>query len=176
MPIEQQIVQASHSALEAGRLFPTRLSSPSHLILIEVSSEDALRKMAQEISELGIAYHLFFEPDDERGYTSLTTEPLFSLKQRQYFIKKKLYRFRARRAYSTADEARLNQHHQNNNLLSARVLPPEPLNSQAPLDSNTQQKNTTILPETALATQSKAVLFASIFAPQPSQHPKLTEI
>lgn len=97
-------MQASHSALEAGRSFPNPSDAPSHLILIEVSSEEALLEAAADLTALEIRHHLFFEPDDDRGYTSLTTEALFTKERRRYFLKKKLYRFRPHRAYSTKEE------------------------------------------------------------------------
>lgn len=106
LPIEQQIVQAAHSALEAGR----ELSKPdtiSHLILLEAKSEEHLCSIAETLSAAGIKHHLFFEPDHGRGYTSLTTEPLYTKEQRQHLAGFKLYRFDHRKAYSTKDEAKL---------------------------------------------------------------------
>lgn len=97
-------MQAAHSALEAGRAFPNPSTETSHLILLEVSSEAALLQAAADLDALGIKHHLFFEPDDERGYTSLTTEPLFTKEQRKYFFKHRLYRFNPATAYSMMDE------------------------------------------------------------------------
>ena len=106
LPIEQQIVQAAHSALEAGRELG-QPDLPSHLILLEAKSEEHLLKIANDLTELGIQYHNFFEPDHSRGYTSLTTEPLFSSEQRRYFRKHKLYTYRAERSYGCKDETNL---------------------------------------------------------------------
>lgn len=106
LPIEQQIVQAAHSALEAGR----ELSKPdtiSHLILLEAKSEEHLCSIAETLSAAGIKHHLFFEPDHSRGYTSLTTEALFTKEQRQHLAGYKLYRFNPKKAYSTKDESKL---------------------------------------------------------------------
>jgi hypothetical protein len=99
-------VQAAHSALEAGRELgqPGRIS---HLILLEAKSEEHLHSIAQDLTELGIRYHLFFEPDHNRGYTSLTTEPLFTKAQRKYFFRHKLYEFRAERSYGCKTESKL---------------------------------------------------------------------
>ena len=104
LPIEQQIVQAAHSALEAGRELGTPPTT-THLILLEAKSEFALLRIADELKQQDIRFHLFFEPDDDRGYTSLTTEPLTDNEKRRYFSKHSLYRYNAKRSYSTKDEA-----------------------------------------------------------------------
>lgn len=107
MPIEQQIVQAAHSALEAGR----ELGNPtttSHLILLEAKSQDALMRIADELKQQDIRFHLFYEPDYDRGYTSLTTEPITDNGKRKYFSKHSLYRFNAKRSYSSKDEVHTN--------------------------------------------------------------------
>ena len=103
LPIEQQIIQASHSALEAGR----ELKKPdkvSHLILLEAKSEADLLTIANELSERDIKFSLFYEPDYNRGYTSLTTEPLITNTERSYFQKHRMYRYRPSTAFSIKDE------------------------------------------------------------------------
>lgn len=107
MPIEQQIVQATHSALEAGRDLG-KPETTSHLILLEAKSEDALLRIADQLKQQDIRFSLFFEPDDNRGYTSLTTEPITDNEKRRYFSKHSLYRFNAKRSYSTKDEVQFN--------------------------------------------------------------------
>jgi len=106
LPIEQQIVQAAHSALEAGRELGSP-TDPSHLILLEAKNEAELLKVSDEIAQRGIKFRLFFEPDDNRGYTSLTTEPLYTNDQRAYFRKQRMYKFRAHKAFSIQDELEL---------------------------------------------------------------------
>ena len=101
LPIEQQIVQSAHSALEAGRELG-KPKSPSHLILIGIKSQDALLKIADDLKQLGIKFHLFYEPDYNRGYTSLTTEPLET--RHPYFFKHSLYRYKAEKSYSQQAE------------------------------------------------------------------------
>ena len=101
LPIEQQIVQAAHSALEAGRDLG-KPKSTSHLILIGVKSENSLNKISEELVQLNIKHHKFFEPDNDRGYTSLTTEPLSD--RHPYFFKYSLYKFRPQKAFSVLDE------------------------------------------------------------------------
>ena len=75
LPIEQQIVQAAHSAMESGREFPAP-ATPTHLILLEAKSQSQLEHIAADLRERNIKFSLFWEPDWNRGYTSLTTEPL----------------------------------------------------------------------------------------------------
>ncbi len=68
----QQIVQASHAALEAGN----RFGPHSHLVLIGLKDETALIKAAAQLDENGIDHEMFFEPDNQAGYTALCTRPL----------------------------------------------------------------------------------------------------
>lgn len=68
----QQIVQASHAALEAG----DRFGPHSHLVLIGMESEQALLKAVSTLEEHGIRTQTFFEPDHNTGYTASCTEPL----------------------------------------------------------------------------------------------------
>ena len=104
LPIEQQIVQAAHSALEAGR----DLGKPkghSHLILLEAKHQDALLKISNALKNLDIKFSLFHEPDYNRGYTSLTTEFLDpDDPRRAYFRKHSMYRYRPEKSFSTTNE------------------------------------------------------------------------
>lgn len=111
LPIEQQIVQAAHSALEAGRELG-RPDQISHLILLEAKSESHLQEIASELNDVGIRYHLFFEPDYSRGYTSLTTEALTTRSERRYFKKHRLYTFNASTSFSCKDEIYLENDHE----------------------------------------------------------------
>jgi hypothetical protein len=90
LPFEQQIVQAAHSALEAGRDLG-KPTTHSHLILLPAKSETALRKIADDLTSRDIRFRLFYEPDIN-AYTSLTTEPL--TEGRDYFRKHSLYKFK----------------------------------------------------------------------------------
>ena len=104
LPIEQQIVQAAHSALEAGRDLGKPLGH-SHLILLEAKNEAAILKIAAELKAKGIKNSLFHEPDYNRGYTSLTTEPLEPDDERRaYFRKHSMYKYRPLKSFSTQDE------------------------------------------------------------------------
>ena len=104
LPIEQQIVQASHASHEAGREFKYPADQISNLILLNVKSEEHLKEIANDLDELRIQYKMFFEPDYNRGYTSIATAPISSLDHRRYFHTHKLYRYRPSHAFSQSDE------------------------------------------------------------------------
>jgi hypothetical protein len=81
LPKHQQIIQSAHSALEAGR----HLEKPdtiSHLVLLPASDESELLRISQYLDKRGIKFHLFFEPADNMGHTSLTTEPIVQSKKK----------------------------------------------------------------------------------------------
>ena len=103
LPIEQQIVQAAHSAMESGREFYNP-NTPTHLILLEAKSEDQLKNIAQYLEQRNIKFSLFYEPDWDRGYTSLTTEPLTSDEDRKHFKKFSLYKFKPQTAFGYSEE------------------------------------------------------------------------
>jgi hypothetical protein len=75
LPLEDQIVQASHAALYAGQEFVQRNLIPN-IVLIGVKDEPALRYYHLLCTGAGIEAHLFYEPDDAMGHTALATEPL----------------------------------------------------------------------------------------------------
>lgn len=87
------MVQLAHSALEAGRDLGKPLT-PSHLILLGAKSEAHLLDIAQALTLQEIKFSLFYEPDYDTGYTSLTTEPLYSEAARKYFKKFSLFKFK----------------------------------------------------------------------------------
>lgn len=75
LPIAQQLVQVGHSAMEAGsELKPAGLIP--NLVLCETADEASLRQIEQHLVKHNIRYHMFYEPDNDHGYTSITTEPL----------------------------------------------------------------------------------------------------
>lgn len=71
----QQIVQASHAALEAGFRF-TQPKEVSHLIVLSVKSEEELRRTAHSLCESDLDFHMFYEPDVSQ-FTAICTRPLF---------------------------------------------------------------------------------------------------
>lgn len=68
----QQIVQAAHAALQAGN----RFGPHSHLVLIDITSEDDLYKAADHLEQHDIQFEMFHEPDYDTGHTAICTQPL----------------------------------------------------------------------------------------------------
>lgn len=75
LPINHQFVQACHSALEAGSDFKKSGEIP-FLILLESKNQSHLMETKEFLDKHGIRHHMFFEPDNDIGYSSITTEPL----------------------------------------------------------------------------------------------------
>lgn len=73
--IEHQITQACHSAIQAGAEFLNPKDIP-FLITLSIDDKDSLIKTADHLTAKGIKFHMFFEPDNDMGYSSITTEPL----------------------------------------------------------------------------------------------------
>lgn len=90
IPIQQQLVQAAHSAAQAGAEFLNPKHIPS-LIMLDANDQCHLLEVAQYLCKNGIKFHMFFEPDNQMGYSSITTEPV-TLEQRQIFSQFKLWR------------------------------------------------------------------------------------
>ncbi len=88
---EQQLVQASHAALEAGFRFnaPSEIAS---VIVLAVPSQQALLEAAARLSARGVEHEVFFEPDFGMGYSALATRPLCSREERNLMRKYPLYR------------------------------------------------------------------------------------
>jgi len=90
LPLNHQIVQACHSALEAGSEFKEPGQIP-HLILLELADSQHLQQTGELLDKHGIRYHKFFEPDNNIGHSSITTEPL-SPEQRKALSNYRLWR------------------------------------------------------------------------------------
>ena len=73
---EQQLVQASHAAFEAGLRFYGADSPTSSLIALTVPHQKALLRAQRKLTALGIRTFTFFEPDFGMGESALATEPL----------------------------------------------------------------------------------------------------
>jgi len=81
MEIQHQLVQACHSSMESGSNYKSPEEIP-HLILLSIKDGKELRSAERYLSKHGIKFHTFFEPDNNLGHTSITTEPLdFSKKE-----------------------------------------------------------------------------------------------
>ena len=71
------IIQAGHAIQEAAFAFGKPESMvPVHFTLFEVKNSVDLLKTAEHLERIGIKYKMFYEPDDETGYTAIATEPL----------------------------------------------------------------------------------------------------
>jgi hypothetical protein len=86
LSIPQQIVQASHAALEAGH----RFGEHSHLVCIGVDGETKLHQAACLLDDLGINYQMFHETDIGQN-TAICTTPLRG-DERKPMKKFKLYK------------------------------------------------------------------------------------
>lgn len=90
LPIQHQLVQACHSALEAGSEFKEAGMIP-HLILCEAKDTKHLDSIGNFLDSCGIRYHKFFEPDNNMGHSSITTEPL-SMEKKKLLSNFRLWR------------------------------------------------------------------------------------
>ena len=75
IPLADQIVQVGHACLEAGFKYP-KPDEIINLVLLTVISEKQLFDSLGKLDATGINYALFYEPDDQMGYTAACTEPL----------------------------------------------------------------------------------------------------
>lgn len=77
LPLEQQVVQATHAAIEAARFgLVSRDSQHPHLVLCSIPNEGSLQRLADKLSFKGIPFKLFYEPDRDNELTALATAPL----------------------------------------------------------------------------------------------------
>jgi peptidyl-tRNA hydrolase len=77
IPLADQIVQTAHSAFHAGQADPKNGAAldceiPS-LVLLQVPNEEALLELHKKLKAAGIVHSTFHEPDDDMGWTSITT-------------------------------------------------------------------------------------------------------
>ena len=90
IPLEQQMVQACHAALEAGFAFEAP-SITSSLIVCTVPDRLALLEAEERLARYSIRTKLFFEPDWEMGHSALASEPIHVKKQRYILAKYPLF-------------------------------------------------------------------------------------
>ncbi len=95
--LEQQIVQASHAAVEAGFRFQPPADDTASLIVCAVPDQQALERAARELQLRNIEHHMFFEPDFDMGHSALATRPIYG-DERKAMRKYPLYRAEMRRA------------------------------------------------------------------------------
>lgn len=91
IPLEHQITQACHAALEAG--FDTQRPgcNTTKLITLSIDSEEHLHEVSRKLELHNVGHHMFFEPDDNMGFSALATHPITG-KERNHFKKFKLWR------------------------------------------------------------------------------------
>ncbi len=81
IPLEQQMVQACHAALEAGFAFDAPAVTSS-LIVCTVPDLDALLAARERLNRYSIRSEMFFEPSWDMGYSALASEPILERKKR----------------------------------------------------------------------------------------------
>ena len=89
MPLQHQLVQACHACYEAGRMKDT--DEIPYLICLGMKDGNELEAAERHLEKHGIRYHKFFEPDNDLGHTSISTEPL-SFEQKKIFANFRLWR------------------------------------------------------------------------------------
>lgn len=92
-----QIIQLAHCAFEAGKSFGADRPHP-HICLLEVKDLAEYRKAYQFVSDLGIEFESFFEPDTKNGkakfpigYSAIMTQPISDPELRDQFKRFKMY-------------------------------------------------------------------------------------
>lgn len=76
IPPVQQLVQACHATFEMGLDLARQQQDPAHLVALAVPDRDRLLEEADRLRTRGVRHQMFFEPDDQLGFTALATEPL----------------------------------------------------------------------------------------------------
>ena len=90
---EQKIVQLGHACHEAGKLLNHEENKEvSSLILLSAADEKELKSIARKIDCAGIDHYMFYEPDNDMGYSAICTRPITSDRERAFFRKWDLYR------------------------------------------------------------------------------------
>lgn len=91
IPIADQIVQVSHASLEAGSKFLQTHDSP-YVVLIGIKNSEELLDVQDLLNIRNIDYSMFYEPDDNMGYTAICTSPV-SRKRKGIFKNFNLWEF-----------------------------------------------------------------------------------
>ena len=92
MDIQHQLVQACHSAYEAGSNFKDTKDIP-YLICLGMNDDKELKSAEEFLRKHDIQYHKFFEPDNNLGHTSISTEPL-DWEQKKLFSNFRLWKYK----------------------------------------------------------------------------------
>jgi len=83
IPLADQIVQVGHVCLEAGHRFE-QPQEPCRLVLLSVASEKQLQVVVEQAELSGVRCVVFYEPDDNLGWTAACTEPVTGINRRVF--------------------------------------------------------------------------------------------
>lgn len=86
IPLAQQLVQASHAALEAGLKDNHTYQQTSSIIIFQIPDEQTLKNELKYIESLGIECASFYEPYEDMGITAFATLPV--TEDKRHFFKK----------------------------------------------------------------------------------------
>ena len=76
------MVQAAHAAIQATNSFPNVRPS---LVVLEVEDASHLARAVTKARAAGIDITVFFETDDDMGYTAAATGPISDKSVRKHF-------------------------------------------------------------------------------------------
>lgn len=85
LSVSQQAVQAIHAGMAAVHKYGG-LTDETRLAMLDVKDEDELKRYAEKASEAGLDFEVFWEPDNNTGWSALATAPI-SRKQGKIFKK-----------------------------------------------------------------------------------------
>lgn len=88
LPLNQQIVQSTHAAIQMTNLFPSR---DPYLVVLEVENQHELLRAKVRLDEIGIECVPFYETDYDLGFTAAATRAV-SQKERRHLKDYKLWR------------------------------------------------------------------------------------
>ncbi len=98
IPVEHQVTQACHAALEVGFDHHRPRDHPVHLVTLAVKNSDMLLDAQFHLDRAGIDHHLFYEPDEHNGvimgHTALASAPVSGV-HRKLFSRYPLWRLPA---------------------------------------------------------------------------------
>lgn len=89
LSVAQQIVQAAHAAMEAGRQFDG--TAGTNIVLIDVADTSDLNDVAEYLDAYDVSHVAFYEPDISQ-HTALATAPLMGSRERKPLRKFTTYR------------------------------------------------------------------------------------
>jgi len=76
LPVEVQVVQGAHAALESGLHLGDDKTRVNHLVALQVKNEEQLRNVHERLRMCGVESVLFEEPDRGNEATALCSGPV----------------------------------------------------------------------------------------------------